>query len=302
MKTSTPKLILALMGLCWLAGTCTAQAQPAPPSAAVSGALSEAEIKARYQNCSNGHYNGPQPGKTHYIKESWVWAVTPEFATKFCMPPEYVSTELKGAEAVAYKLLKPQDEENCGEQGNPKICETRTEHRFEIYYRNGMIPKELELSYYHLPYLPSAIFISSTRKDLEHSIKARQAKPKYGALDPFFRDQFGLQSIKGDKITWPLATLIPWIYGEELFQGIDYLALEGDPGFSRTVSWAGSGTRKMAITVRKPGTTHEPLGMLLSDFALTIELPQSMADRIVANDRGPGSHPKGFKSGAKNKP
>jgi len=149
MKTFITKSLLILQTLGCLALSAV-QAQP-KSSTAVSGVLSDIELKAKYQNCPSGYYNGPRPGKTRFIKDSWLWAVTPEFAQRFCMPSEFVSTELKGAEAIAYKLLKPQDEERCGEQGDSKVCYTRAEHRFEIYYRNGTIPKELPASYFYGP-------------------------------------------------------------------------------------------------------------------------------------------------------
>jgi len=294
MKTFITKLLLILLALACFSLS-PAQTQPASTSKEVSRVLSDIELKNKYQNCPSGYYNGPRPGKTHFIKETWLWAVTPEFAQRFCMPPEFVSMELKGAEAVAYKLFKPQGEESCGEQGDPTVCNTRTEHRFEIYYRHGIIPKELQTPYYNPPYLPSAIAIGSKRKELEFSVKNRQTKPKYGSFDPFFREQFGLQSAKNGRVAWPLATLASWIYYEEIFEDIDYLAVEGETGFSRVAAWVELRARRIVITARKPGTTHELLEMPLSDFALVIELPQSMADRVIANDRRSSAHPRSAK-------
>jgi len=290
MKNSIAKLILILLGFSCLALD-SAQAQLAPPSASPSKQLSDAEVKAKYQNCPNGYYSGPRPGKTHYTKDKWVWAVTPEFAKNFCMPPEFVSTELKGAEAVAYKLVEDQDEERCGWGGNAEVCGKRTEHRFEIYYRNGTIPKEREVPYFHAAHLPSAMLITESEKGFSAKLKSVKVKPRIGALGPFEATQFGLQSVKDGKIAWPLGTLGQEIYYEDIFEGIDYLAVEGASGFSRLEGWIKSGARKIVISVRRPGNSgdqrksHE---MPLGDLVLVIELPQSLADRVIANDQARG--------------
>lgn len=101
-------------GLCLLAvlvGMGSALAQD-PRPVGTERTLSEAEVKAKYQNCPNGYYSGPRPGKARYTNDNFIWAVTPEFAGKFCMPPEFVSSELKGAEAVAFRIVEDSDEEN----------------------------------------------------------------------------------------------------------------------------------------------------------------------------------------------
>ena len=290
MKNPIIKYILVLLSLwCMTIGPARAQLAPTPISA--SKPLSDAEVKAKYQNCPNGYYSGPRPGKSYYTKDKWVWAVTAEFAKNFCMPPEFVSAELKGAEAVAYKLVEDQDEERCGWGGNAEVCGKRTEHRFEIYYRNGTIPKNREVPYSHAANLPSAMLLSTTDKERAFKIKSLKTKPRLGALGAFYSQQFGLQSVKDGKIAWPLGTLGPEIYYEEVFEGIDYLALEGASGFSRLEGWMKSGAKKVVISVRKNSGDSDfrpAYNIPLADFALVIELPQSMADRIIANDQTRG--------------
>ena len=234
MKNQKILLILATVGLCVLASTRLC-AQPAVATGTAQ--LSDAEVRAKYQNCPNGYYSGPRPGKTYYTKDKWVWAVTPEFAKNFCMPPEFVSTELKGAEAVAYKLVEDQDEERCGWGANAEVCAKRTEHRFEIYYRNGAIPKEREVPYFHAANLSSKMLISVTEKQRVAKMKSIKTKPRTGALGPFETTQFGLEALRDGKVAWPLGGLGQQIYYEDIFEGIDYLALEGASGFSRQEGW-----------------------------------------------------------------
>jgi thiazole/oxazole-forming peptide maturase SagD family component len=118
--------------------------------------LSDAEVTAKYQNCPGGWYSGPRPGKARFARDPWKWVVTPEFAKRFCMPEEFVSTELKGAEAVAFRLMRKGDEENCGFGGNPNACWGETVLRFEVYIRSDVkLPKLHEGRYYQVARLPS---------------------------------------------------------------------------------------------------------------------------------------------------
>lgn len=169
-------LAMALpLGLCASASAqqapsgASSAAAPAAAAAEPQRVLTEAEVKVRYQNCPNGYYSGPRPGKVRFTRDNFVWAVTPEFAAKFCMPPELISSELKGAEAVAYRMQADSSGENCGFGDRAGVCSAPVNHRFEIYYRNGLIPKERELPYFQVATLPSAMLI--TPSDSEQTAK-----------------------------------------------------------------------------------------------------------------------------------
>lgn len=291
--SSHRKKCALLVGIAMLLALGSAFAQLAPTNKPTEQFLTDAQVKEKYQNCPDGYYSGPRPGKARYTKDKWLWAVTPEFAKNFCMPPEFVSTELKGAHAVAYKLSENLNEEICGWGGNASVCNTRVEHRFEVYYANKAIPKQREMTYSHLANLSSKMLITQSSKGFDAKIKSVQVKPRIGAMSPFYSQQLGLQSVKDGKIAWPLGTLLPEIYYEEVFEGIDFLALEGGSGFSRLEGWQKSGARKIVISVRKDGGGSDikaprSYQMALSDFALVIELPQSMADQVIANDQARG--------------
>ena len=118
-----------------------------------------------------------------------------------------------------------------------------------------------------------------------------KTKPRVGALGPFYSQQFGLQAIAKEKIAWPLGTLGPEIYYEDIFEGIDYLALEGASGFSRLDGWIKTGATKFSISVRKNSGDNDwrrAYDIPLSDFAIVIELPASMAAQIIATDQTRG--------------
>lgn len=58
------------------------------------------------QNYSEGTYSGPRPGRVRYTKDTFIWVTTPEFAKKFYMPEEFIRSELKGVEAVVFKIIE----------------------------------------------------------------------------------------------------------------------------------------------------------------------------------------------------
>lgn len=282
MKKLYRSVQLASSATCFAVGT-SAQLLPAP--------MTDAQVKATYQNCANGYYSGPRPGKTTFTKDTWTWVVTPEFAKNFCMPPKFISTELKGAEAIAYKYVQDQDEERCNVRGSEMACGKRSDHRFEIYYRNGTIPKERNVPYFHAARLPSGMLISSSEKEWSTSMKSLKTKPRVGAINPFYSQQFGLEAISGGTIAWPLGGLGSQVYYEDAFDGIDVLALEGGSGFSRLEGWIKSGARKMVITVRKDSGEKDfrrATTVPLSDYALVIEIPQVVADKVIATDQSRG--------------
>ena len=237
------------LGLLLWVSAIAAQTPAVPGPAATQ--LTEQEVQARYQNCPRGNYAGPRPGKSRFTKDPWVWAVTPRFAAEFCMPPEYISTELKGAEAVAYRMVQEQDEIVCGWGGNAEVCNPGTEHRFEIYYKTGAIPKERDTPYYSPGKVPSAMLITSSPSEFDNALRRGRELRRPGAASAHANGQFGLMSVRGNAFAWPLGSMYPALYFQEAFMGLDVIALEGASGFSKNQNWIKHGSRELVITVRK---------------------------------------------------
>src|SRR6185369_16257448 len=86
----------------------------------VAGSAAAQNTYPQYR-CSDGEYNGPQLGKTTYIKDPCTWFVSREFAQRFCMPAEFIADDLKGAEAIAFRY-KPSDTETCRIAEGKEIC------------------------------------------------------------------------------------------------------------------------------------------------------------------------------------
>ncbi|RTL34012.1 MAG: hypothetical protein EKK53_27260 [Burkholderiales bacterium] len=284
----TCRLAGALM-LLWsaaLAGVDPAAAQTTvAPSVRM---LTDAEVKAKYQNCPNGYYSGPRPGKARYTKDNFLWVVTPEFARKFCMPPQFISPDLKGAEAVAFRIVEDADEETCGWGGRAEVCARMKELRFEIYLPTGLLPKARDLPYYHAANLPSAMLLTQSAREFDASLRRAKAKPRPGALGPFEISQFGLDGIQGERVVWPIVGMHPQIFYEEVFEGINYLALQGSTGFFTNPRMEKLDVRRFVIVVRKLGDTKKSDDRALSEFAHVIELPEAFSDQVRAADKTRG--------------
>jgi len=93
---------------------------PSTTAATTATTATSADPEAQYKSCPEGYYSGPRPGRVRYTKDDYIWAVTPEFAAAYCMPPEYVDKTLKGAEAIAYKPVYG-GYESCGFGGNKRL-------------------------------------------------------------------------------------------------------------------------------------------------------------------------------------
>jgi hypothetical protein len=126
--------------------------------------------------CPDGQYAGKQSGRQTYYKEDYLWAVTREFAKRFCMPDEYIADDLKGAEAIAYRH-KPSGIEACDVKDGKDVCGVvGRAHWIEIYVKGDVnIPKyDPEVRFFDNRDTPSSR--SMIREGSLEGIRARQAK------------------------------------------------------------------------------------------------------------------------------
>jgi hypothetical protein len=113
-------------------------------------------------------------------------------------------------------------------------------------------------------------------------------KPRVGALGPFESGKFAVLSF-GAKGQMPLGTVTPEIYYEEVFQGIDYVALEMDTGFSHSSIWKADGTREIAVVTFKPGKKVAGWQVPRSDYETEMRLPARMVEALIRNDSLPAN-------------
>lgn len=256
-------------------------------------ALPDAELKTRYQNCPLGNYAGYRPGKARYVKDRYIWAVTPAFAKTHCMPPEFVSEELKGAEAVAFKLVPGGFGENCGFGGKAEVCSQGVDLRFEIYIsRDVKLPVKNEVDFT----APSRAHRFDSYSLIGHSPLVQklgrerfQANPAAWTLDRFETNAFGLAGIQDDKVVWPITTLYLDEYRGKLYDGnIDFIALQGSTGNFRNARMEKLNIREFVIVMRGLGDRSSSTDRSLAEFAHIIRLPVAMSDLIRAMDKSRG--------------
>jgi len=272
-----------------------AQAQEASGSGVAAPAttplLTEAEVKAKYRTCPDGYYSGPQPGKARYTKDNFIWVVTPEFARRFCMPAEFVSAELKGAEAIAYRVVEDPYEEHCGWGGRQEVCGRMREHRFEIYFdQNANVPRAENIDVSMRPRYPSAKLITQDPKKYQERWLERRKNPALRSNDrvwpAFDLNQFGMDGVQDGRIAWPIVSFTEYEYSRSILPGISYVSLQGSMGFFANPRKEKLGITKFVITVANVGDKSlKDLGRPLTDFAHVIELPESFSEKLRAIDK-----------------
>ncbi len=272
----------------------TQPAYTGKPPAPVAGepALSNADIKARYQNCELGFYHGAQPGKVRYVKDRYIWAVTPEFAKKFCMPQEFVSHELKGAEAVTFKLVPGGFGENCGFGGKAEVCAQGVDLRFEIYIsRDVKLPVKNEVDFTAPRFKDTSVgLIGRTKVVEEFQVNRYKNNPTPGAIPRFETNAFGLAGIQGDKVVWPLTTLYLDEYRGKLYDGsIDYIAVQGQTGNFRNERRLKMGIQDFVILIQNIGHKGRWENTPFENFAHLIHLPRVFSAQVQALDLGEGT-------------
>ena len=254
--------------------------------------LTDSEVKAKYQNCEGGWYSGPRPGKARYAKDPWLWVVTPAFAQKYCMPPEFVSADLKGAEAVAFRLLSKGDDENCGFGGNPNVCAGEVVLRFDVYVKSdAMLPKAHDGRYYQSSILPSAKLIGNTPRQWEFLREQTRRKPELALKPHFDGHQIGIEGVKNGKVAWPIVSLFEETHFGGIFEGIDYYAFEGSTGFFENPGIRQNNVTRFVISFLPKGFKYDGpniKGISVANFSHVIEFPEAFTDKISEADRTRG--------------
>ncbi len=272
-----------------------AQASTTPANASTVAPLTDAQVKALYQNCPSGYYSGPRPGKTWVTKDNFIWAVTPAFAARFCMPPEFINHDLKGAQAIAFKVLRDNSELNCGFGGNSQACNGKVELRFEVYIDSAIkLPRRHEGRYFSVPNMPSKMLISMTREETLFREKQHKNKPETALMFPFDTQQVGLSGVKNGAIAWPITSLTPVLYYGSIFEGIDYYAFEGMSGQLNREEKKQTDINTFVIDFLPIGykTSKSVKNIPLTDMAHVIELPKDFSNRVIELDNTRGRNVK----------
>jgi len=264
------------------------QSSPVLAAASSPRPLNEAEVRQKYRNCSDGYYSGPQPGKTRYTKDDYYWVVTPEFAKRYCMPPEFVDTQLKGALAIAYKPVQ-EGAENCGFGGNKEACSRRTAHGFEIYF-DSAIPIEhvsdTKYNYRAFYMLPHSKHLIGPNDDQIQTPQQRKLweQDRPGAQSRFKVPGWGIGEANHGKMLWSFVPCGEVQYIDNILPGINFLSLEcsmGDFNNPRRPIEKGMKYMLELTKLHDEDRDNKPL----EEYAYLITLPDRLAQRVEAVDK-----------------
>lgn len=264
-----------------------------------------AEKEKQWQSCEAAHYNGPREGRRQYTLDNYIWVVTPDFAKRYCMPEHMVSSELKGAEAIAFRMVDGADMDRCrvDDQGKHH-CSKQSRARFEIY-----LPQNLNLPAAN----PSVRFYENRRDtsawNLSDHTPISQSKsnlyhkglytPPPGTV-PRFRNifahpdpghNFGLVFFHrtSEKVKWPTAPLWEVGFRESATPGMDMLILENNLGFNYGAELMhykankiepGDTAGRYAIVMDKRNEQRKDSDRIPADYVHVIYLPHSFAMQV----------------------
>ncbi len=265
-------------------------------------AQSLAEKEKQWQSCEAAHYTGPREGRRNYTLDNYLWVVTPEFAKRNCMPESMVSNELKGAEAIAFRMVDGADMDRCGVDDQGKHhCTRQSRARFEIY-----LPQTLKLPAAN----PDVRFYDSRRntsewlieghtpiqKDKSFLYKKGQYTPPLGTV-PRFKNLydmvdrghwFGLVYFhkSSEKVKWPTAPLWEVGFRELVVPGMDMVILENNLGldfgselnhYKANKIEPGDPSGRYAIVLDKRHEQRKDTERRADDYAHVIYLPHAFA-------------------------
>ena len=249
------------------------------------------------QSCPDGNYRGDRGDGRSYIKDNYVWAVTADFARRFCMPKEFIVSDLEGAEAVAY-WYKPVDFELCETKSGRTECrQPGGKHWIELYVKHGSIPKaDASVGYYvdHYPTGADMISHAQSGRNADRRRQGRYTDPG-GHRRPFMPPEspgrttgtrFHLLAREAPDVhtVRPAALLEKYFY-EHWVDGIDQIALEGwANGSIAGVRYPVTPRIGYAIATSKE---HPNAGLLKypEGFLHVIALPKRITESVEKVDR-----------------
>lgn len=264
-----------------------------------------AQQERQWQSCEAAHYTGPREGRRNYTLDNYLWVVTPEFAKRYCMPESMVSKELKGAEAIAFRMVDGADMDRCGvdDQGQHH-CTRQSRARFEIY-----LPQSLNLPASN----PNVRFYDSRRNTSEWLFSGNQDRvsrsqryikdqytPPPGTLPRFASvyytgdggHRFGLVYLhkSSEKVKWPTSPLWEVGFREAVVPGMDMLILENNLGMdfgfelkhyqANKIEPGDPSGRYVIVMDKRNNDRKDTERRLDTDYAHAIYLPHTFAMQV----------------------
>ncbi len=264
-----------------------------------------AEKEKQWQSCEAAHYTGPREGRRNYTVDNYLWVVTPEFAKRYCMPESMVSSELKGAEAIAFRMVDGADMDRCSVDDQGKHhCTRQSMGRFEIY-----LPQSLKL-----PAANPDVRFYENRRDTSHWVLSDHTPYQQSKSNLYVKNQytpppgtvprFGTMYRTGDgghrfglvylhasskNVKWPTSALWEVGFRESVVTSMDMLILENTLGinfgselnhYKANKIEPGDPTGRYAIVMDKRSDGRKDTERRADDYAHVIYLPHTFAMQV----------------------
>lgn len=265
-----------------------------------------------WQSCEGGYYTGPREGRRSYSNDQYLWVVTPAFAKRFCMPLHMVSEELKGAEAIAFRMVDGADNDRCGVDSKGEThCTENSTARFEIY-----LPQSLNLpaanpqvKFFEDARTTSDWKISNISERITKAQRYRKGEYKlpegrtphfanpYAHPDPGHR--FGLIYAHDSKGQWPVSPLWEVGFRGDWIKGMDMVIFEAQTigmGFStylnveKVQSHGYAKWQPMIVMDLRKDHRNDDEKKVPNDYAHVIYLPKQFTELIRTATMKKGSN------------
>lgn len=269
------------------------------------------DLEKEWQSCEGGYYTGPREGRRSYVMDKYLWVVTPAFAKRFCMPDSMISHELKGAEAIAFRMVDGADNDKCSvDDGGKAHCTANKTARFEIYLPQSLnLPATSpEVDFYYGQYTDSDRLLDSQTpphgvgERLTRSERYKRGEyrlpdsrlPRFGNLAST-RDRghrFGFIYAHEGKIRWPVAPLLEAGFRGNLLEGMDLVILEQQIGiffgfemdhyYASKVQQGTPLGQYLIVMDKRYDSRDDPEKNLDTDYAHVVYLPRQFGQTVRA--------------------
>lgn len=205
------------------------------------------------------------------------------------MPEEFIDDNLKGASAIAYKIVY-EPVEHCGWGGDREVCTRKASHGIEIYYKSDRkmpIVSDTKFSYRALYMLDYSKHLLSTNgiNAPTKGTSAQWFQERPGAQNKFAINSIFLAGVKETKIVWPVSGFGQQIYVDDVMYGYNLLVLEGTMGGFVNPRMEKLGIDRYTLVFRHPDDKSKLEGQPLSQVAHSIEFPKWFFEKLREIDR-----------------
>lgn len=241
-------------------------------------------------HCPGGQYLGPEAGHSTYVKNHWLWVVSPRFAKRYCFPNSMVVPDL-AVEAISVRMEHNPDDIVCRvTPGQPDCRPTWRQWVLEMRTGPGMfsniqIPTR---EFFRIAPRRGVLFASSWDELLWRFQKINlKENMNSGNTPAMYRDAVALVAYKEGKVIWPMSSMADTYYFKEGWSKLDVVGMEMNIGAVTNTKVDAMNPDGYAIVIKQPEMLRNSLrGVSMQSFQAVIPLPAPLLNGLKATDEG----------------